>query len=481
MNRLTRRRRRKQRSALCCRIIIIVFASAYSIGLFYLQTQGNGHVIELELEGYQIRVGALFFGDEANEKKGIIPTTNTATNIDLNSTAERKKRVRKKQTHNPFRQHTCRIPDANSTFTFIAAPDFIIAGTQKSGTTAIRAWLNQHPNVVGSVNFEQHFFDHEYNRLLEEQAQSRTKTNYINLTRNRISSDNNDNEHDEQVHCSLLSSYIRNMQVMGRIQKRAADPNITGKIVSFEKTPSYLLWPHIPTAVKRTCPWMPLVIVALRNPIDRLYSQYRMEYSRAGGEYPSLEDVINSELDKLRQHGLSRAPPLVLATTATAATTGLFGIDHIDDALRDDKDSIFNPDLSIPSYKRYLQRGMYSVQLRRWYTQYDNEHNNGNNDNTTTSKLLVVSFEDLARDPQAVWNRLQDFVGVPRMHLTTEQLSLSHGPKQNHFGNNLNLTTTTVAVAPPMHPATRAYLQAFYQPYKEALIKILNRPLGEWD
>jgi hypothetical protein len=41
-----------------------------------------------------------------------------------------------------------------------------------------------------------------------------------------------------------------------------------------------------------------------------------------------------------------------------------FEIGHIDPALRDDKDSILNRDFAgIPSYKRYLQRGMYSVQL----------------------------------------------------------------------------------------------------------------------
>jgi hypothetical protein len=261
------------------------------------------------------------------------------------------------------RQHTCNTADTSYT-TFIQAPGVIIAGTQKSGTTAVRAWLNAHPAVVGSIFFEQHFFDHDYHRVIK---QART---IVSSSNRRMSVDDNDDD-DEQVHCFVRREYVRSMQVEDRMRQRAANltttrqqKNNNSRIMSFEKSPSYLLWPHIPAAVRRTCPWMPYIIVVLRTPVDRLYSQYRTECSRAGsGNYPSLEQVLNSELDKLRQHGLTRAPTLGETFMKNDIGNNIsifdFDIDHIDLALCGDKDSILNRDFAgIPSYQWYLQRGM---------------------------------------------------------------------------------------------------------------------------
>lgn len=453
----------------------MILAVAYIIVLFYMQ----GSVIEVE--GYQIRFGGLlsFFGEE--KKQPITDAVNDDADAERRlheaivlpaSEAMRNERpddgnrtTTIATSESRIRQHTCRTTsDKNDTgTTFIQAPDVIIAGTQKSGTTAIRAWLNQHPAVVGSVFFEQHFFDHEYPRLLQ-QARSDLSSN------RQISVDGADD--DEHTHCFVRRQYMRSMQVANCMHQRAANltrqTNIS-RIISFEKSPSYLLWPHIPAAVRRTCPWMPYIIVVLRNPVDRLYSQYRMEYSRAGAgneNYPTLEQVLNSELDKLRQHGLTRAPPLLDGSELDNNST-LFNIRHIDQALRDDKDGILNRDFAgIPSYKRYLQRGMYSVQLQRWITQYDK------------TKILVLLSEDLQRDPVAAWNQLQDFVELQRMrHLSAEELTLSYGPKQHYGEEDEN---ASVAVAPTMQAATRAYLKAFYQPYNEALLRILGKPL-KWD
>lgn len=172
----------------------------------------------------------------------------------------------------------------------------IIAGTQKSGTTAIRAWLNAHPAVVGSNFFEQHFFDHKYHRVVE-QAHSEVSSSNRQLSMDSNSNNNNNinngDDDDEQVHCFVRREYVRsNMQISDRMRQRATNLTTTvagrqtnhnhARIISFEKSPGYLLWPHIPAAIRRTCPWMPYILVVLRNPVDRLYSQYRMEYSRAG-------------------------------------------------------------------------------------------------------------------------------------------------------------------------------------------------------
>jgi len=53
--------------------------------------------------------------------------------------------------------HSCSIQ--GETFTFLQSPDFIIAGAQKAGTTAVTSLLNLHPGIMGSARFEQHYFD----------------------------------------------------------------------------------------------------------------------------------------------------------------------------------------------------------------------------------------------------------------------------------------------------------------------------------
>jgi len=57
--------------------------------------------------------------------------------------------------------HTCWVNSTKNSqkFSFLQAPNLILAGTQKSGTTAISTLLSLHPNIVESLRFEQHFFD----------------------------------------------------------------------------------------------------------------------------------------------------------------------------------------------------------------------------------------------------------------------------------------------------------------------------------
>ena len=58
--------------------------------------------------------------------------------------------------------------DAGST----KAPSFIILGSQKSGTTSLYEYINQHPLVVKSKRRETHFFDWRWNKeLIDSQEQ----------------------------------------------------------------------------------------------------------------------------------------------------------------------------------------------------------------------------------------------------------------------------------------------------------------------
>jgi hypothetical protein len=53
--------------------------------------------------------------------------------------------------------HSCY--DGEKVQTMIRGPNLIIAGAQKSGTTALYALLRKHPRMIPSRLFEAHFFD----------------------------------------------------------------------------------------------------------------------------------------------------------------------------------------------------------------------------------------------------------------------------------------------------------------------------------
>lgn len=112
--------------------------------------------------------------------------------------------------------------------------EFLIAGMQKAGTTALHHFLSKHPEVFMPTRKELHFFDDE---AIDWQA-----TPY---------GDYND--------------YF------------AAAPD--GKIVG-EATPIYTFWPTAVQRISRYNPDMRLIVL-LRHPVGRAFSHWRMETDRA--------------------------------------------------------------------------------------------------------------------------------------------------------------------------------------------------------
>lgn len=120
-------------------------------------------------------------------------------------------------------------------------PDFLIIGSQKSGTTALKYYLNQHPDIWCPSD-ELHFFDQRLHRGMEW----------------------------------YLSHFT------GRTEK-----------VVGEKTPAYLYKEYIPKMIKEMKPDIKLIAL-LREPVSRAYSEYNMIHLK--GQIPySFEKLV---LDK---------------------------------------------------------------------------------------------------------------------------------------------------------------------------------------
>ncbi len=108
--------------------------------------------------------------------------------------------------------------------------DFIIAGTQKAGTSAIHYYLKQHPEIALGIKKELQYFDNE-------EIFKKGQPDY-----------------------SLLHKQILQVQ---------------GSKISGECTPTYMYW--IP-AMRRIWEYNPeiKIIIILRNPVVRAYSQWNM-------------------------------------------------------------------------------------------------------------------------------------------------------------------------------------------------------------
>lgn len=140
--------------------------------------------------------------------------------------------------------------------------NFLIAGAQKGGTTALHSFLAGHPDVFMPVEKEVHFFD------------------------------------DEAVDWSTpdYSTYHR-------LFWRYKDQACVG-----EATPSYLYWPEAMSRIHRYNPDMKLIVL-LRDPVSRAFSAWRMEVSR-GNETLSFSEAIRAGRARVSDPPLGRGQKL---------------------------------------------------------------------------------------------------------------------------------------------------------------------------
>jgi hypothetical protein len=124
--------------------------------------------------------------------------------------------------------------------------NFFVAGVQKAGTTALDTLLRQHPNVQMARVKEPHFFDNE--------------------TRDW------DAPNEAALH-DLFDWTSRD-------------------VVRGESTPIYTFWPHSLERIKTYNPNAKLII-GLRHPTFRAFSQWRMEVTR-GNETLSFERAVEA-------------------------------------------------------------------------------------------------------------------------------------------------------------------------------------------
>jgi hypothetical protein len=165
--------------------------------------------------------------------------------------------------------------------------------------------------------------------------------------------------------------------------------------------------------MRETLPEVRLVAV-LRNPVDRAHSHWQ-QIVDWGEERLSFEDAIGAETSRL-----------------PANPEALTDLRQLDRWLR----------------YSYLKRGLYADQLERWFACFPRE------------QMLILSFDDLIRDPGAVCRQVTAFLALPPL--------------------DAPLPKTASRPRTSMEAGTRAQLQAHFRPHNERLAALLGRDLG-WD
>ncbi|MEA3038718.1 MAG: hypothetical protein QOE79_1231 [Sphingomonadales bacterium] len=202
-----------------------------------------------------------------------------------------------------------------------ALPNALIIGASKGGTTSVYRWLSRHRQVCASRVKEVRYF----------------------------------NGHFEQGPAWYAAQF---------------EPK-PGQTVLIEASPSYLWDPDVPERV-RSLLGEPKLIVLLREPVDRAWSQYWMKVRR-GEEAGSFEEVLRREAERF-------GPAGQMPSDGSVART---------------------------SYGRqsYLGKGLYAPQIERWLSVFPRRC------------FHFIRSEDLFRDPAAAMSGLLRFLDLPPMDL----------------------------------------------------------------
>lgn len=192
--------------------------------------------------------------------------------------------------------------------------NLIIGGVQKGGTTSLFEYLRAHPSLFPPQRKETHFFDDE--------TIDWSRPNY-----------------------ELLKRYY---------------PNWTVDRTAFDVTPIYLFWPCSLERIKRYNPAIKLIFI-FRDPIERAWSQWRMEHARQAERLP-FSLAIRQGRWRLR------------------------GIPPLDPAWR-----VYS----------YVERGFYARQVAQLLELFPREN------------VLFLRSQDLQRDHSEVLASIADFLTLP--------------------------------------------------------------------
>ena len=276
------------------------------------------------------------------------------------------------------------------TSSFRMLPSFLILGGSRSGNTSLFAYLTEHPNIMpGSL--KAFFF-------------------FQNITNN-------------------TTSFYRSQFPIKR-----------KNLITCDSTSSYFVHPLIPARVHKLLPSAKLIVI-LRNPVERAYSEFHYTVALGLELTENFEDVIKSELKRIEIG--NKKPELKIENT---------------------------------NYKHFtfshLRDGLYAQHLERWLKFFSKE------------QLLVLHTKDLYTNLDQTLAETFEFLNLPKYQIENrieknkiDKIRPLSGHERNIYKNIDSKTRTLFNVQnyPEMKPETRKFLQDFFRPHNEKLFKMIGK------
>lgn len=309
-------------------------------------------------------------------------------------------------------------------------PTFLIVGAVKAGTTSLHEYLQMHPEVFMSPVKETNFFS-DADMLFEHFNVDYRQDVNVNLDKYL------DGPMDKKIHIA----HVRTPDQYRKLYRDVKNEKAIGEVSN-----SYLYLPSTPKAIKNMLPDVQIVMI-LRNPVERLFSQY----------------LMNLKLGKITEKDLLKE----IAADQKKAIKG-WGVSHL-----------------------YLEVGSYFEQVKRYYDTFSQE------------QIKVILFDDFKIDAKGTMADLFSFLHVDANY----QLDMSQ--RFNEAGmprfGKLNYWLTQIGVyglvkkifspelkekikgliytknnIPTITEAEKTYLINYYREDITALSKLINRNLSAW-
>lgn len=208
-------------------------------------------------------------------------------------------------------------------------PNFIIIGAKRCGTTSLYHHLGEHPCIIRAKRDNVGFFNNNF-----------------------------------ELGLNYYKSFFPSIWSKNRIISKEK------YFMTFDVTTGYLLNPIVATNISETIPDVKLILI-VRNPVDRAYSEYNLITNQK-----SFEELISDEINKT-DRGNNNTLGNVIDFT---------------------KNESF-----------LLRKGMYAKQLFPWFKIFPKD------------QFLILSAEDYAVTPQKVYNDIFKFLGLPQYQITNMQ------------------------------------------------------------
>jgi hypothetical protein len=246
----------------------------------------------------------------------------------------------------------------------MGTPAFIIVGAARCGTTSLYRNMIQHPSIVPASKKEIHYFDNGFRQGISW----------------------------------YRSQFIDNM----------------GRAITGEASPYYMYHPLAPRRIANVLPNVKLIVL-LRNPVDRAYSNYWL-WIRTKKEFVSFEAALKAESVRIKNE-----------ESRMIADENYYSFNH--------------------QFYSYLSRGIYVDQVKVLMNLFKKE------------QILILKSEDFYATPEKIMDRVWRFLRLPYHEIAQyKRLNRSSYPK--------------------MEPELRRQLNEYFSSHNERLYNYLGIDFG---